>query len=437
MAQYATVAQMNGLYKEAYADGIQALIPDIAYLTKNIAFGEAEKVGNKYHQPVILARELGVTYAASGAGAYTLNNSVAMTMKDASLDGSQITLRSSIPYDTVARSLSSGKAFRKATLPIIENNLESHSKRLELGLLYGQATAGLGTTSGSVNIDGTSTTLTFTAASWAVGVWGGEEGAQVIFFKNSDHAGITAQSSSNNDIFTIVSVDPDNRAMVVSGTSTGISALDAATAAGVDIYFYNGAYDSTGGTTQTFAEMVGIDKIVTNTGTLFGIPANTYNLWKGNTYSAASGQLTLGKITAAVNKAVGKGGLKEKVAVLVSPASWGNLMTDLAALRKFDSSYDSGKGENGFDAIKFYGANGEVEVVIHTAVKDGEAFILPLKRFRRVGATDVTFQTPGRPEELFVQLANANGFEIRSYSDQAVLCQTPAKCVKITTIVPV
>jgi hypothetical protein len=75
--------------------------------------------------------------------------------------------------------------------------------------------------------------------------------------------------------------------------------------------------------------------------------------------------------------------------------------------------------------------------VPHSCVKGGEAFILPLKKWKRVGAQEVSFQTPGRSEEIFLQLASNNGFEIRSYSDQAVFCSSPAKCVKVTGIVNV
>ena len=433
MASTTTVAQMNGLYKEAYADGIVGLIPDVAYLIKNISFSESEKIGNYYHQPVTLTRENGVTYAGAGAGAYALNTAIAMTMKDATVQGSQITLRSAIPYDTVARSVGSGKAFRKATLPIMENNLESHTKRLEIAALYGHSP--LGVTSAYTNVDGTNTTLTITAASWAVGMWGGEEGSKLLITTSAGAALVTADGSA--EVATIVSVDPDNRKITVSAASGTITALESAAAAGAKLYFWNGAAAAAGGTTVSFNEMYGIDSIITNAGELFGISAATYNLWKGNSYAAGNGQLTMSKIFAAVNKAVGKGGLKEPAKVLVSTDTWPNLMTDLAALRKFDSSYQSGQAVNGFETIKYIGANGELEVVPHSCVKGGEAFILPLKKWKRVGAQEVSFQTPGRSEEIFLQLASNNGFEIRSYSDQAVFCQSPAKCVKITTIVNV
>jgi hypothetical protein len=70
----------------------------------------------------------------------------------------------------------------------------------------------------------------------------------------------------------------------------------------------------------------------------------------------------------------------------------------------------------------------------HLLVKGGEAFVVPLKRFARIGATEITFNTPGRGDEIFFQIPGVNGFEIRSYSDQALLCRTPAKTVKITNV---
>lgn len=431
MASTTTVAQMNGLYKEAYADGIVGLIPDVAYLVKNVGFSESEKIGNYYHQPVVLTREAGITYAAAGAGAYALNTAIAMTMKDAQVQGTQSTLRSAIPYDTVARSTGSGKAFRKATLPIIENNLESHTKRLEVSGLYGQSP--LGVTSAYSNVSATKTTLTITAASWAVGIWGGEEGSSIVATTSADAALVNGDGSA--EVMTISAVDPDNRKITVTAASATITALESAAAAGAKLYFWNGLAVGSGATTVSFNEMAGVDKIITNATTLFNIDAAAYTLWKGNSYSAASGQLTMSKVFAAVNKAVGKGGLKEPAKVLVSVDTWPNMMTDLAALRKFDSSYSSGQAVNGFETIKYVGASGELEVVPHSCVKGGEAFVLPLKKWKRIGAQEISFQTPGRSEEIFLQLANSNGFEIRSYADQAFFCQAPAKCVKVTAIV--
>jgi hypothetical protein len=439
-----TVANMNGLYKEAYAGGIEGLIPDVAYLVKQIKFGEAERIGNYYHQPVVLTRESGVSYAAAGAGAYALAPSIPMTMKDAQVQGCQTTLRSQIAYDTVSRSMGSAVAFKKATLPIIEANLESHTKRLELGVLYGQSDTGLGQIplGGNTAVDGTHHILQFSAATWAVGIWGGEEGSKIVMYRDDTKALV---STTDNAIFTVSAVDPDNRKITLTGTSTGVTNLITAVgASALNVYWYGttgltatdkGAGIATSWSTANSVEMAGIDRIILNAATLFNISAADYSLWKGNSYACGGNQLTMAKVLAAVNKSVGKGGLKEKVVVLVSPDTWPNLNTDLAALRKFDSSYRPAQGENGFESIRYHGANGEIEVVSHACVKGGEAFAIPLKRFCRVGSTEITFNTPGKGDEIFLQIPDYNGFEIRSYADQAVFCRTPAKCVKITGIV--
>ena len=188
--------------------------------------------------------------------------------------------------------------------------------------------------------------------------------------------------------------------------------------------YFKGAYGK---------EMSGLDKIITNTGTLFNINASVYDLWRGNVVST-TGTLNLNKVQKAVATAVERG-LDEEAVLLVSPRTWQDLSAEQSAYRKFDSSYDSKEMENGSERLVFYSQNGKIEVISHNCVKAGEAFIVPLKRVKRVGSTDITFETPGRSDEIFLHLANNAGFELRCYADQAILVETPARCVKITGIV--
>lgn len=424
MAQYVTPAQLSGLFKEVYGDDIKQLVPEVAKVVKMVKFAEEEKQeGNKYHQPVIVSNEKGMTYAAAQAGAFSLNNSISMTMKDAQVEASQMLLRSAMSYDTAAKASKAGaRSFQKATQLLVENMMETMMKRLELGILYGGSAEGIGRVSSSVNSSATKTVLQLTTASWATGIWAGEEDATLNFYKVSDD---TLVSSGADSIFTIESVDIDNKKLTVTGTATGISALDTAAGAGNLYIHFNGAKSN---------EMNGFDKIITNSGTLFNISAATYSLWKGNTHSAGSAALTMGKVLNAVSKAVQRG-LNEKITLLVNPDTWSNVNTDLAALRRFDGSYRREKGENGVENICFYGQNGEIELVPHNCVKMGEAFGLPMKRVKRLGAQDVSFKTPGREDEIFLHLASNAGFELRLYTDQCVFIETPARCVKITNIV--
>jgi hypothetical protein len=71
----------------------------------------------------------------------------------------------------------------------------------------------------------------------------------------------------------------------------------------------------------------------------------------------------------------------------------------------------------------------------HNIIKQGEAFVLPMKRIKRLGAQDVSFKTPGREDEIFLHLPDNAGFELRNYTDQQIFIETPARTVKITTIV--
>lgn len=422
MGQYVTPAQLTGLFKEAYGDDVYNLIPDVAKVVKMVPFVQRDKEeGNKYHQPVIVSNEHGVTYAGPSAGAFSLNNSISMTMQDAQVEGSQLLLRSAISYDAAAKASNNKKAFVKATELLVENMMESITKRLELCVLYGGT--GLGIGDSSVNVDATHTTVTFLTATWASGIWAGSEGAQLQFYTYPADALV---SSGADSIFSVTAVNTDARTITVEGTATGITALDAALASTgqASAYFY-GSHGS---------EMAGLDKIITNTGTLFNINATTWNLWRANTYSASSAALTIGKVLSATAKAVDRG-LNEPVTLLCNPKTWSNLNNDLAALRHYDQSYSRRKLDNGTEAISYYGQNGEISVESHNCVKEGEAFILPFKRVRRLGAQDVSFKTPGRGDDIFTQLANNAGYELRIYTDQAVFLETPARAVKITAIV--
>ena len=414
------VSNLNGLYKQVYADKLENLIPEASLLTKKIAFVEREKeTGDLYHQPVVLTYEHGITYAAAAAGAFTLNSAISMNTKDAQVQGTQLLLRSALAYDAAAKASNDKKAFKKATQLLFENMMESITKRLELAVLYGGS--GIGVGDSSANASATSTVVTLTTASWATGIWLGMEGAQINFYKQSDG---TLVSSSADSIFTITSVNVDDKKLTISGTATGISALDTALGAGdCDIYF-NGAKEK---------EMTGLNGIITNTGTLFNISASTYNLWKGNSYDVG-GALNIGKILTGLSAPTARG-LNEGVTVLLNPLTWANVASDLAALRKYDGSYKKTMGENGVEAIKFYSQNGEIELSSYNLVKQGEAFAIPMKQCMRIGAQDISFKTPGRGDEIFTQLADAAGFEVRVYTDQAVFVKRPAHTLKYTGIV--
>ena len=412
-----TVADLNGLFKQAYADSIVNLIPEASLLTRMVTFqGKDKMLGDTYNQPVILRAEQGFTYAAPGSGAFTINPPITMVTKNANVTGYQMLERAGLDYESVFKA-QSVNSFKDAVDLSMENAMESFGKRLELALLYGQSATGLGGTSAVTGLTATTATVTFAAGQWASGIWAGQEGATLDFFNTSDVLQNTAGA------LTVVSVDVVNKAIKVSGAAADITAIDAA----------NTGYVRFAGSSTN--EMVGLDKILTNTGTLFGIDASVYALWAANTYSAGSAALTFAKLQQAVAVAQARG-LAEDVDVLVNPTTWVDLLNQQAALRMYDSSFSSAKVDNGSKAIEFFSQNGKLTIHSHIYVKEGEAFVLPFSRAVRIGSTDITFNIPGSDSgKVFQQQANNAGFEYRLYTQQSMLVETPAKCVKITGIV--
>ncbi len=401
MAQVNTTSTLAGLFKNVYGDDILKLQPDNAVMQKLVKFRESERIGKAYEVPVILSSEQGVTYSAAGDGAITLNSSIAATLKNASVDGAQIFLRGQMDYESAAKAMKSEKAFRNASELLIENLMDSASKRLEIAMLYGGT--GIGTVSSLA-----SQVITLTTASFAAGIWAGMENCVIDVY--------TSGGSVRQAGLVVASVDLDARTVTVTGTTTGIVATD--------VVYFKGAYNK---------EMSGLDKIITNTGSLFGIDSSIYALWKGNSYSAGSAALTMAKVLSATGKAVSKGGLNEDVILLCNPITWQNLNSDQAALRQYVDK-DS-KALNGFEAIEYRGQNGKISVISSSFVKEGEAFIFPPKKLKRVGASEMTFKTPGRDEEIFLHVPDSNSYEIRLYANQSLFVEAPAKCVKITGIV--
>ena len=421
MSQYNTTSTLDGLFKTVFGTGPVKVIPDVAYLQKRIAFKKTEKIGKQYAFPVILSQEHGVTYLASGAGVSTLESAVAATLKEAQVDAHQIIVRGQMDYEAAAKAVTSKESFQNASELLIENLMDTAGKRQEIAMLYGRSATGIGVADTSVNGSATTTVITFTAASWAPGIWSGLEGCSVNFYKTSDDSLI---SSGADAVFTVGTFDFVNKKLTATGTATGITALDSHLSSGdAYIHFKN----------AKTAEPIGIDKIVLNSGTLFNISAATYAMWAGSSFSASGAALTIAKVLNALKYAVGKGGLMEECDVLVSTATFLNLSGTMTDLRRQGGSESEGIG--GFETIKILGPNGKVNIVPHPMIKEGEGFVVPFKRMKRVGSQDFSFETPGRAGEMFLHVADANAYELRLYGAQQVVCEKPAQLVKLVSIV--
>jgi hypothetical protein len=288
---------------------------------------------------------------------------------------------------------------------------KSHRKLLEIELLYGQDE--LGVVSSYSN-----PTITLTLAEFAPGIWAGLEGAVVEVFD------ITL--ATNRGSATISSVDLAARTVTLSADISGTT--------GTDRVFLKDQVEAGG----TFASCAGIHRILTNSGSLFGISAATYSLWAANSYGAGSAALTQAKVGAAIAQAMGKG-LMGDITLFCNPKTWNNLMNDQAALVRHmgDKGKKVSKPEfsNGAEGVVLYHGNGSIEIKSHIMVKEGYAYGLSVEDWIRPGSVDFSMKTPGMGDQIFFHLPTKAGFEVRSYSNQSIFCVAPAKQFIITGIV--
>lgn len=385
-----TLDNLNGLYKKVYDGKLENLIPDGVKLLNAIKFVRKEKrPGADYNQSVILGMEHGVSFAEPDEGAFALNPPISGVIKQASIRGYQMVLRSAMAFDTMFGADSAGeRAFEEATKYIFQAMMDSMSKKLEIRLFHGQS--GLGSLSAAA-----ANVITITAGEWAPGIWGGAENMRLEIYSVGDVLRGDCK---------VTAVDFDLKTITVDALPAGVVATDV-------IY----EYGSKG------KEMAGLHKIITNTGSLFGISAAQYSLWKGNSH-AVGGVLTFNKLAKGLAKPVAKG-LQSDVTVYVNPAAWADLMTEQAGSRRFDVSYKSGgTAQAGHEALEFFSQNGKMTIVASIFVKEAHAYAINHEQFLRVGSTDLTFKNPLSNEDFFHLLENNAGVGIRCYTNQALFC---------------
>lgn len=413
-----TIASYDGYFKELYGE-LSQTIPEFSYLSEQIPFKEGERVGDSYHFPVRVQRSHGWTFesGANSGTAFALNAVKSGAMKDASLAGATFVMRESFAYKAVLSATQAGKAaFGDLFDEGVEDMHNTASVMREICLLYGGHSIGTVTANGS---SATSITVTVTAATSSLGMFAQLEGAYIDVYSA---VGGTKRNAVGP--LEVTAVDWVDSAGTVTFTSVGAAADNAAIVAGDLIVPY-------GADSKWFS---GIDAIARNTGTLFGIAANTYTVWKANAASAGSAELTFSKLTKATGQSAMRSGVG-KMTALVSIPTWSDLNNNTAALRRLPEN--KGKVELGAESIVYHGPTGPLEIMPHPFVKGGEAFVGDLKQFRRVGASDLTFSlgVSGQAERFLRELSDNAGFEIRCLWDQALVCRKPRSLTKISSIV--
>ena len=418
MAAQNDMSTLVGLFKEAYGSKVIPLTGNRARLCKLLGFveGKLAENGNLYHQPVVVTNEHGFTAAAANSTP-TLLAASSGQMQDAQIAGSQIIGRSNITYEALARAAEGGlRAFTSATKQVVMNLSNTAAKRRELQLLHGQM--GIGTLS---SISGSLTTrvVVLSVDSWSPGIWAGETGATLDFFA----AGPAGLKLNTNAPLVLTAVNPSTRAITVTGNASDLTTLDSTSAA---VFFWE--------THSATTEAAGLNKILSNTGTLFNIDAATYPLWAGNVYSTSTGDLTLAKILDAVADPASYGA-DGKMLAIIAPKAFEQLNVDAAALRKFDVSYSSSNAKQGHTSLTFYSQNGEIEIMPHPLQKNGHCYIITPEETKRIGAQDISFiKRHGSNETLILESSTTPASEMRVYNNEALLVEQPKHTAIMTGI---
>ena len=321
---------------------------------------------------VQLRRPQGVTFASGSSAndAFALNGSVASTILDAYIDASSIVMQDRIGYTTMARAMSTEQAFAEVFDVTVEGLQMQARANIELMSLYGQTDLGTVESASTVS---SKRQVVISKATWAAGIWPQLEGALVDVYADSTLASKVTHH-------------------VPSGRERGREPHHHAGRHGLRLGDGNNVIVPYGTGTAGASWAKGISKIIQTSGTLFGIDNSVYGNFKGNSYSSVNGVLTLGKINSAASLAWNRGTAR-KLTCFVSAWTWTDMNVDAAALRRYAESTKAGL-DLGTTSITYYGPNGEIEIVPHRFVKAGEAFLLDLSSWSRVGSMDVTTACP-------------------------------------------
>lgn len=346
-----TTTTLDGYFKERYGS-LEDVVPEHEVLARDIPFSSQDKLGDSYRFPVRMRRAHGHTFS-SGGTAFALNAVVSGLTQEASVSGTEYVLREQVAYAVASRAQSSKEAFGNGFDEVVHDMHNSASFARELCMLYG------GTDIGTITADpGTgpgSRTVVITEATWAPGLWAQMEGASVDIYSA---AGGTQRNSTSAVV--VEAVDVETRTITLGlGTESDLDDIEAG-----DVII---PFNADG---NWFS---GVDKIASNTGTLFGIAGATYKLWLAGAVACGSAALTMAKVTTGGAKIAVKSG-HGKVCVYMSSFTWNDLNNDHASLRRLGESTKKGV-DLGTESIKYYGANGLIELKPHPMVKAGEAFM--------------------------------------------------------------
>lgn len=415
-------------FKERYGDFTNPL-PEENTIADYFDFVQQDqRPGQAFNFPVVVSLEHGQTADNTGT-AFALNSAVDSVLKNARLDGSTLALVGNIPYDVTfkgrngASNGSNGGAFRSAFELKTSLMMQSIEFYRELSLLYGPGPSStiaadigvLTTPIGGTNISGAGMTATITTASWAPGIFNNLVSGKVDVYSSS---GATLRANNVQ----VTSVVADSKLIglaATTGTTTGATYILVAGDRLVPAGWNSKA-------------CVGLESILTNTGSLFGIDASVYPMWKAVNFALpASTALSRARVLAIAARLF-PNGLDQGGKLFVSAPTFGDLAEEADSLQRFTGNTDEVKRQ-GANNLEYKSPAGVINVALHKYMKQGEAMFFPKGIGKRVGSTDITFRGEGQ-DWFFLELPSNAGCQLRVMSNQAPILRMPYRCAIITNI---
>lgn len=421
-----TSTTMNGLAKKVFGDFNKA-IPEFAVMQELCAFQERAKTGDLYEELIQISRSHGFTFARSTRRTgYTLNDVQSLRTEPAQVQPSEIVGREQIAYGMLYAAEKAGeKAYAAAIGEALMSVLESHRFYLEFFMLYGDGGAtpatgqqpGLGTfaeAGGAV----ASGTLSISKKSWAPGIWAQMENGKVDIYSSD------LGTKRNTLPLTVTSVSAATREVTLTEGTAGDFDL-------IQVGDVALPYGSKGEC------MAGLDTIACNTGSLMGLSATTYGIWKANVLDHGAVPASVLDVHRGLATAIGRG-LSGGVTVGVSPFAFIDMIEDTTALRRFIEDTRT-EVDQGTEKLTFHGANGgKLEFRPHPMIKAGDIFSFRPKDIIRGGDSDVSKGIPGQPsgDDFFFNRPDNAACEVRNFSSEFIICKKPSLLTKQYNVLP-
>lgn len=413
-------------YAHTLYTGLKDAIPQEITLLEELPFDKSNEQGGDYSEHIITAEEAGFVH---GDPTEMMNAPTAVGLETvkATVNGYQVGIVSTLDYAKAQRASNSKKAYADIAGKKQASGFNSMRRRVEDELWWGQY--GLGKIASSANTNTTTTVLTITLAHWAPWIWAGKKNHTLVVYNSSTRVG--------SGLFTITGVKlaRGTRTITVTGSTQDISDLDTAVASNPDVLdlYWGGTVSGS----LSFKTMVGAYKAAsTTTGTLFGVTLASNTDVIPQAYSAGTAAMSFAKCLEAAEALIGRG-VVEALKMDVSIRTWNNLMTDQAALVRYQGKQK--KLENGADALEFNVQGVSLEISSNGRMKESLALIRPKSSLKRIGARDISMVTPGSAGsskgDIWYHDPSRFGYSWRIWTHQAFFAEEPWRLCAVSGIV--